>query len=141
MILPQPCLQGLLALRAGPKTAAKNAVVGGVFLALIEGSGIALTRVLANYQLEQESPGGEGESGGSGRPMQSALAPPPITIPSFGNQSSPLEPAPTDVLTGSGFDTDSKYVDPMATEGQLSATGEFSTKGEKNKGFFGRLFG
>ncbi len=140
MILPQPCLQGLLALRAGPKTAAKNAVVGGVLLALIEGLGVALTRVFSNPQLEQESPGGEGESGGSGGPMQPALAP-PITMPSFGNQSLPLEPAPTDVLTGSGFDTDSKYVDPMATEGQLSATGEFSTKGEKNKGFFGRLFG
>eukprot|EP00953_Heterococcus_sp_UTEX-ZZ885_P016699 9375-Heterococcus_DN1.PRE.1 len=31
---------GILALRAGPKTAAKNAAVGGVLLALIEGLGI-----------------------------------------------------------------------------------------------------
>ncbi len=134
-------MQGLLAIRAGPKTAAKNAIVGGVLLALIEGLGIALSRAFSNIgQPGQELPGGEGESGSSGGPRQPALAP-PIAIPSFGNQSSPLEPAPADVVTGSGFDTDSKYVDPMAAEDPLATIGEFSRKGEKNKGFFGRLFG
>lgn len=38
---------GLLAARAGPKAAAKNAVVGGILLALIEGLGIMITKLLA----------------------------------------------------------------------------------------------
>ncbi len=127
-------------MRAGPKTAAKNALFGGVILALIEGLGIAMSRLLSNVnQPGAELPGGEGDSVGSGGPRQSALAP-PIALPSFGNASSPLEPASADVLTGSGFETDSKFVDPMA-EDSFAATGEVSRKGAKNAGFFRRLFG
>ena len=37
---------GILASRAGPKAALKNAVVGGVILALIEGVSIGVQRVL-----------------------------------------------------------------------------------------------
>ncbi len=115
--------------------------MGGVVLAVIEGVGIAVSQMFSNLSPPgQELPGGERESGSSGGPRQPALAP-PIAMPSFGNQSSHLEPAPADVLTGSGFDTDSEYIDPMAAEDQLATTGEFSRKEEKNKGFFGRLFG
>ncbi len=39
---------GVLAIRSGPRAAGKSAVVGGVLLALIEGMGILLTRVLSN---------------------------------------------------------------------------------------------
>ncbi|KAA8495416.1 Mitochondrial import inner membrane translocase subunit TIM17-2 [Porphyridium purpureum] len=39
---------GVLAMRAGPRAAAKQAVIGGVFLAVIEGCGIALTRMTAD---------------------------------------------------------------------------------------------
>mmetsp|Transcript_13491 Transcript_13491/g.54121 ORF Transcript_13491/g.54121 Transcript_13491/m.54121 type:complete len:172 (+) Transcript_13491:151-666(+) len=38
---------GLLAARAGPKAAGKNALVGGVLLALIEGLGILITKLMA----------------------------------------------------------------------------------------------
>ena len=39
---------GVLSIRAGPAAAAKSAVIGGVFLALIEGVGIAMTRMTAD---------------------------------------------------------------------------------------------
>ena len=38
---------GVLAIRAGPKAAAKNALIGGVLLALIEGLGIVISNSLA----------------------------------------------------------------------------------------------
>ncbi len=99
-----------------------------------------MSRVLSNMpQPGAELPGGEGDSASSSGPRQPALAP-PIALPSFGNVSSLLEPASADVLTGSGFETDSKFLDPMA-EDPLAATGEMSRKGAKNVGFFRRLFG
>lgn len=39
---------GCLAIRGGPKVAATSAVIGGVFLACIEGIGIVLTRMAAD---------------------------------------------------------------------------------------------
>lgn len=41
---------GVLAIRSGPRAAGKSALVGGVLLALIEGMGIMLTRMMANTQ-------------------------------------------------------------------------------------------
>lgn len=41
---------GVLAIRSGPRAAGKSALVGGVLLALIEGMGIMLTRMMANPQ-------------------------------------------------------------------------------------------
>mmetsp|Transcript_22336 Transcript_22336/g.72009 ORF Transcript_22336/g.72009 Transcript_22336/m.72009 type:complete len:195 (+) Transcript_22336:104-688(+) len=46
-ILAGAATGGLLAARAGPKAAAKNAAVGGVLLALIEGFGILMTKMMA----------------------------------------------------------------------------------------------
>ena len=46
-ILAGAATGGLLAARAGPKAAAKNAFVGGVLLALIEGFGILMTKMMA----------------------------------------------------------------------------------------------
>lgn len=49
---------GLLAIRAGPKAAGKNAAIGGVLLALIEGLGILITNSLSKLpQIEQQEPG------------------------------------------------------------------------------------
>ncbi len=44
-ILSGACTGGLLAIRAGPKAAGKNAVIGGLVLAMIEGASIAITKV------------------------------------------------------------------------------------------------
>lgn len=51
------CTSGLLAIRAGRKAVAKNFVIGGVLLALIEGLGIAITRSLAPPEPSFEQPG------------------------------------------------------------------------------------
>lgn len=49
---------GLLAIRAGPKAAGKNALIGGVLLALIEGLGILISNQLAKLpQPEEQAPG------------------------------------------------------------------------------------
>jgi import inner membrane translocase subunit TIM17 len=42
---------GLLAIRAGPKAAGKNALIGGVLLALIEGLGILISNQLAKVSI------------------------------------------------------------------------------------------
>eukprot|EP00612_Vaucheria_litorea_P001766 CAMPEP_0171453332 /NCGR_PEP_ID=MMETSP0945-20130129/1083_1 /TAXON_ID=109269 /ORGANISM="Vaucheria litorea, Strain CCMP2940" /LENGTH=148 /DNA_ID=CAMNT_0011978179 /DNA_START=277 /DNA_END=720 /DNA_ORIENTATION=+ len=74
---------GILALRAGPKIAAQNAVVGGVLLAIIEGLMIATNKYFAkvNYDatmLEQQQQMQQNEIG----PKNPELAP-PISAPSF----------------------------------------------------------
>lgn len=73
---------GVLALRAGPMAAARNAAVGGVLLAMIEGLGLLISRWMAppppSSELEREGP--------------EALAPPIA----FGSQSI------TDMLSGMG---------------------------------------
>jgi import inner membrane translocase subunit TIM17 len=46
-ILSGAATGGLLAIRAGPKAAGKNALIGGVLLALIEGLGIVITNSLS----------------------------------------------------------------------------------------------
>ena len=46
-ILAGAATGGVLAARAGPKAAGKNALVGGVLLALIEGLGILITKMMA----------------------------------------------------------------------------------------------
>lgn len=49
-ILSGACTGGLLAIRAGPKAAGKNAVIGGLVLAMIEGASIAITKVSTPVQ-------------------------------------------------------------------------------------------
>ena len=49
---------GLLAARAGAKVAAKNALVGGVILAAIEGLNVMVSRVLMPYMEKKSQEGG-----------------------------------------------------------------------------------
>ena len=44
---------GLLAARAGPKAIARNALVGAVLLALIEGVGLAINKAIMKMQMDQ----------------------------------------------------------------------------------------
>lgn len=76
---------GLLAARAGPKAAGKNALVGGVLLALIEGLGILITKMMAP-PLPSKTDMKHGDA--TAPPTQPGLAP-PISFPTFGDAASP----------------------------------------------------
>lgn len=65
---------GVLAARAGAKAAAKNAIVGGVLLGLIEGLGIMITRLTAPGL--PPMPGADEADGSSGNLLEKQLAPP-----------------------------------------------------------------
>lgn len=174
-ILSGAATGGILALRAGPKTAAKNAVVGGVLLALIEGMGIAITKLVT--QIPQPAgiegdPSLQGMGGGSagadpstrsGAQVQrvEALAPPLPPVGAAGGYrptGGDVDSSATrsgDVVTGSGFDTNTRFEDSLATQdpfanrtgdpylssggggGEASAGGGVAEK----KGWFGRLLG
>uniref|UniRef100_A0A6S8D9L3 Mitochondrial import inner membrane translocase subunit TIM17 n=1 Tax=Aureoumbra lagunensis TaxID=44058 RepID=A0A6S8D9L3_9STRA len=77
-ILAGAATGGVLAARAGPKAAAKNAVVGGILLALIEGLGILITKAFAPPVPSKD----DLKHGDGGAPAQVGLAP-PIPFPSF----------------------------------------------------------
>lgn len=170
-ILSGAATGGILALRAGPKTAAKNAVVGGVLLAVIEGMGILLSRFMA----QQEPPPMEGmEAGAAGagvggipsvpRPLGLAPPLPPVGAPMgyrpMGDDGEVDSSATRshDVVTGSGFDTGTRFEDTLATQDPFASSvgdrylegagargadgsGDGSGGGEKKKGWFGRLTG
>ncbi|CAM9772127.1 unnamed protein product [Discosporangium mesarthrocarpum] len=152
---------GVLALRAGPKTAAKNAMVGGVLLALIEGLGIAMTKAFAQLP-PQEDPGVKGEDGVALGPPRAIGLEPPLPKVSMGLTGGASGgggyAASGDVLTGSGFDTDSRAQDRLATEDPYasqrvvdpysSSSSSSSSSpvseaggGEKKAGWFGRMLG
>ncbi|CAM9725209.1 unnamed protein product [Chrysoparadoxa australica] len=135
---------GVLALRAGPKTAMKNAAIGGVLLAAIEGLGIAISRAFAQQPMQDPAM--------AGAPAEPGLAP-PIGIPSFGGLGSSLPslgkggddydssaPVQRDVTTATGFDTDAKMQDPFAVPesdsfgSSGSSTGSRSSEEEGSKG-------
>ncbi|CAM9219080.1 unnamed protein product [Ectocarpus sp. 8 AP-2014] len=66
-ILSGAATGGILALRAGPRPAAKTAVVGGALLAVIEGMGILLSRYMAQAEPPPMEAGGDaGGVGGVG---------------------------------------------------------------------------
>lgn len=174
-ILSGAATGGILALRAGPKTAAKNAVVGGVLLALIEGMGIAITKLVTQVPQPQEDPSLQGMGGGGAAPPSpsdaqaqrvEALAPPlppvgaaSVYRPTGGDVDSSATRS-GDVVTGSGFDTSTRFEDSLATQdpfanrsgdpyltspeagggGGGSGGGTASGAAEK-RGWFGRLIG
>lgn len=118
---------GVLALRAGPKTAFKNAVIAGVLLALIEGAVIATSKYFAQPQMLEDGMGqGQGlESGAPKRGPTRASLEPPIRMPTASSSvrarqgregdydSSAYRQA--DVTTDKGFDTDTKFADSQAS--------------------------
>ena len=73
-----------MAARAGPKAAGKNAVIGGVLLALIEGLGILITKMLA----PGEAPATDAQKNADPTmpPTEPGLAP-PVAFPSFNTSS------------------------------------------------------
>ena len=74
-ILAGAATGGVLAARAGPKAAGKNALVGGVLLALIEGLGILITKMMAPPMASKD----DLKHGGADPtlpPTQPGLAPP-----------------------------------------------------------------
>eukprot|EP00640_Fibrocapsa_japonica_P000256 CAMPEP_0113938018 /NCGR_PEP_ID=MMETSP1339-20121228/4460_1 /TAXON_ID=94617 /ORGANISM="Fibrocapsa japonica" /LENGTH=239 /DNA_ID=CAMNT_0000940947 /DNA_START=152 /DNA_END=871 /DNA_ORIENTATION=- /assembly_acc=CAM_ASM_000762 len=116
---------GLLAARAGPKTAAKNAIAGGFILALIEGLGIVVTKMLAPpaATIEDYEAAARGET--PGQPVQPSLAPPiPMQLGGGYTGGSLSSPPPSSSMSGgpggegSGFDTDRAidFSDPYASE-------------------------
>eukprot|EP00752_Nemacystus_decipiens_P002574 g2412.t1 len=171
-ILSGAATGGILALRAGPRTAAKNAVVGGALLAVIEGVGILLSRYMAQVEPPPMDGGAAAGGGGGGAGTGAPQAPRPIGL------APPLPPvgAPTgyrplgdggevdssatrshDVVTGSGFETGSRFEDKLAEDdpfasnvgdrylegGAASRIGEAGAGGvgEEKRGWFDRLTG
>lgn len=158
---------GILALRAGPKTAAKNALVGGILLALIEGLGIAISKMFAQVPqaidpaLEQAGAGEAGTGSGGGVPRQTiGLAPPlpPVGAPTgyrpTGGEVDSSATRSGDAITGTGFDTGSRFEDTLATQDPFASrsgdpylspsdpnlSGNGGAGAEK-KGWFGRVLG
>ncbi|WVZ66639.1 hypothetical protein U9M48_015829 [Paspalum notatum var. saurae] len=70
---------GFLSMRQGMGAAGRSALMGGILLALIEGAGLMLNRVLANPPLPAEDPALAGAMGGGfpGLPQPPPVAPPP----------------------------------------------------------------
>jgi len=78
-IMAGTCTGGVLAWRAGWRSAARNAVVGGVLLALIEGLGIALGKMFAPQDQQMAGPiSPYSQQHQMKAQSQQSLAPPPI---------------------------------------------------------------
>lgn len=81
---------GILAARAGWKAMGKNAIIGGVLLAMIEGMGVMMQKMLAPPEPQQAvlappSAPGPGAGKGDGRDMGGNVnAPPPPTFATAG---------------------------------------------------------
>ncbi|GAB5029580.1 mitochondrial protein mpt family [Nannochloropsis oceanica] len=109
-ILSGACTGGLLAIRAGPKAAGKNAVIGGLVLAMIEGASIAITKFFA-------PPASTPEMGGPAMPDPTLPPTGPGMLSGFGGggggggydgsgSSTPSYADDPDApSTGGGFDT------------------------------------
>ncbi|KAE8658087.1 Mitochondrial import inner membrane translocase subunit Tim17-A [Hibiscus syriacus] len=87
---------GFLSMRQGPVAASRSAIFGGVLLALIEGAGIMLNKVLSQPQMpimiDEPAP----SVGGMPRyPMGQLPNQPPASIDSFRHDSSPPPPPPS----------------------------------------------
>ncbi|CAM9588754.1 unnamed protein product [Ectocarpus sp. 6 AP-2014] len=171
-ILSGAATGGILALRAGPRTAAKNAVVGGALLAVIEGMGILLSRYMAQAEPPPMEAGGDagGAGGGMGAPQAPrplGLAPPlpPVGAPAGyrpmgdGGEVDSSATRSHDVVTGSGFETGSRFEDTLATQDPFASnTGDryleggaaprgagdaaaAAAEGAESRGWFGRMIG
>ncbi|CAN0458783.1 unnamed protein product [Hapterophycus canaliculatus] len=168
-ILSGAATGGILALRAGPRTAAKNAVVGGALLAVIEGMGILLSRYMAQVEPPPMDAGGPGAGGPAGvpqapRPLGLAPPLPPVGAPTGyrpmgdGGEVDSSATRSHDVVTGSGFETGTRFEDTLATQDPFASnTGDrylssagaprgagdsSAAEGEGDKrGWFGRMIG
>ena len=87
---------GLLAARAGPKAILRNAVIGGVLLAVIEGLALTVSRYLQNMQREAMKKQWEAVNGRpyDGEALEDTLEP-PIPPPAYVGTSASGDSAPT----------------------------------------------
>ena len=119
-----------MAIRAGPKAAASAAVVGGVLLALIEGMGIMVTKMMspqlpgpeelaAMGAIDPTAPPTSGGLMGTGLGMSSSAPPPP---------TEPLSPNVADGEGGSGGGDGANPFAVLAGGGGSSG-GDFGTYG------------
>ncbi|XP_013622614.1 PREDICTED: mitochondrial import inner membrane translocase subunit TIM17-2-like [Brassica oleracea var. oleracea] len=74
---------GFLSMRQGPNAAVRSALVGGVLLALIEGAGIALNKMMAEPQHMQMEEGMPGMQMGQQQQMPNQGQPPENTASSW----------------------------------------------------------
>lgn len=88
----------VLAARAGPKAAGRNAVVGGVLLAAIEGLGIMITKMTGPPMPTAEDFAAQG--------AHDPLDPPPM-VPSLGSSSSLSDPTISDLFAADSGTNDS----------------------------------
>jgi import inner membrane translocase subunit TIM17 len=75
---------GFLSMRQGAGAAGRSALMGGILLALIEGAGLMLNRVLANPPLPAEDPNLMGAGAFPGLPQVPPVVPPPEAASSSG---------------------------------------------------------
>jgi len=132
---------GVLQARHGPASAARHAVMGGVILAMIEGMGIMITRMLAPAPPGLEPPPGMQPSPLGPPPAAGGHAPPPgaeIQPEAEAGSWSPgsfihnifggskEEPAPAQPST-SGYDLSDKFSPPpMPKEFEMQGGAKFS---------------
>ena len=139
---------GTLAARAGPKAAGKNALIGGVLLALIEGLGIMLTKAFAPPKLSKEYLDARTDP----------TAPPPMLgiegmpampeLPSFGFNAGAEDSSASDSTAPPSFDVTGRssydFAEGPPSPGSFVESGtvaDIPTNDQRNAGFWGRLIG
>lgn len=105
---------GVLAMRAGPKAAGKNAVIGGILLAAIEGLGIMITKMTAPPLPTPEQFAEQGQVD----PLE-----PPSYLPSFASGSGP---SLSDIF-GSSTTDETPSLDPFANDVPSSSSSALSS--------------
>mmetsp|Transcript_4358 Transcript_4358/g.6010 ORF Transcript_4358/g.6010 Transcript_4358/m.6010 type:complete len:238 (+) Transcript_4358:218-931(+) len=136
---------GVLAARAGPKTAAKNAIAGAFILALIEGAGIMLTKAFAPPVPTHEDyeAVARGEDPNAPRPKDPGLAPPVPPQYHFGSTGGGGGLSPS-TQEPQGFDLNQTFQDPYSNPGASNASSNSQSTSEATSGgnsWFGGMFG
>jgi mitochondrial import inner membrane translocase subunit TIM17 len=122
---------GVLATRSGPRAMAQSALVGGVLLALIEGMGILITRMMApTVPTAQDY--AEAQAAALGQPPANSITAPPTTSgyqpTSSSSSSSPFNtPQPSSSDLGPSYETPpTPYIE---TDGYTTFATEVSSNG------------
>lgn len=129
-ILAGAATGGTLAIRAGPKAVAKNAAIGGVLLALIEGLTVFITKLTAPAPLKKED---FEQHDPTAPPIQPSLLP-PVSMPTYEGMQ--------DFFTSSDSDAggvEAPQLDLMGDIGSSSET-EIESAPARRGGLMGRLF-
>ncbi|KAE8693636.1 Mitochondrial import inner membrane translocase subunit Tim17-A [Hibiscus syriacus] len=126
---------GFLSMRQGPGAASRAAIFGGILLALIEGAGIMLNKVLSQPQMpimiDEPAPN---VAGMPGYPMGQLPNQPPASIDSFRHSSSPPPPPPS-TSSSSSNSSSSWFGGLFGGKKQEPATGSSGSKTEVLESF------